>query len=172
MNIAKAKEHEYLKLLNRLVNQKKNEFAKLERLRSKRSSLENTMNKLEYKIMETECEIHTIERGMNRIWKGGARFGGNIGNQSPTKEDLVLRLSERMQFDYGFVEIALLVKNAVKKGIDEIDCRRIIDDFIYDGILYKIKPGFARFVGNWPSCSPMRDEMPKGHRSPKPRKGG
>lgn len=44
------------------------------------------------------------------------------------------------------MEINRLIEQAVSEGIDEIAARRIVDDLIYKGELYKVKPGFVKLV--------------------------
>ncbi len=58
----------------------------------------------------------------------------------------ILSIARRMQEQLGAVEIARLVEQAVDRKIDEITARRLVDDLIYKGELYKIKPGFVKLV--------------------------
>lgn len=58
----------------------------------------------------------------------------------------ILSIVQRMQDQLGAAEIARVVEQAVSENIDEITARRIVDDLIYKGELYKVKPGFVKLV--------------------------
>jgi len=58
----------------------------------------------------------------------------------------ILSIARRMQDQLGAVEIVRLIMQAEERGIEEITARRLIDDLIYKGELYKIKPGFVKIV--------------------------
>ncbi len=58
----------------------------------------------------------------------------------------ILLIAKRMQDQLGAVEIVRLIMQAEDRGIDEITARRLVDDLIYKGELYKIKPGFVKIV--------------------------
>ena len=58
----------------------------------------------------------------------------------------ILSIARRMQDQLGAVEIARLVMQCEERGIDEITARRLVDDLIYKGELYKVKPGFVKLV--------------------------
>ncbi len=62
------------------------------------------------------------------------------------KINSVLGIVQRMQQELGAAEIARVVEQAVNENIDEITARRIVDDLIYKGELYKVKPGFVKLV--------------------------
>lgn len=62
------------------------------------------------------------------------------------KINAVLTLAQKMQTQFGAVEISRLVEAAVSENMDEITARRIIDDLLYKGDLYKVKPGFVKLV--------------------------
>jgi hypothetical protein len=58
----------------------------------------------------------------------------------------ILSIARRMQDQLGAVEIVRLVMQCEERGIDEITARRLVDDLIYKGELYKVKPGFVKLV--------------------------
>jgi replicative DNA helicase Mcm len=63
------------------------------------------------------------------------------------KINSIMNIAQRIQSQLGAIEIARLVAQAVDEGIaDEMTVRRMIDDLIYKGELYKIKPGFVKIV--------------------------
>jgi replicative DNA helicase Mcm len=63
------------------------------------------------------------------------------------KINSIMNIAQRIQSQLGAIEIARLVAQAVDEGIaDEMSVRRMIDDLIYKGELYKIKPGFVKIV--------------------------
>jgi len=62
------------------------------------------------------------------------------------KINSVLDLARKMQAETGAVEIRRLVEAAIGHNIDEITAQRIVDDLIYKGELYKVKPGFVKIV--------------------------
>ncbi|MFA6489613.1 MAG: minichromosome maintenance protein MCM [Candidatus Micrarchaeia archaeon] len=62
------------------------------------------------------------------------------------KINTVLDLARKMQVEMGAVEIRKLVEAAVGHNMDEITAQRIVDDLIYKGELYKVKPGFVKIV--------------------------
>ena len=62
------------------------------------------------------------------------------------KINAILDLAKKIQLELGAVEIRKLVEEAISHNIDEITAQRIVDDLIYKGELYKIKPGFVKIV--------------------------
>ena len=62
------------------------------------------------------------------------------------KINAMLTMAQAIQQQLGAIEIARLVEQAVSGGIDEITARRIVDDLIYKGELYKVRPGFVKLV--------------------------
>ncbi len=59
----------------------------------------------------------------------------------------IMAIAARIQAQLGAIEVARLVAQATDEGItDEMTIRRMIDDLIYKGELYKIKPGFVKIV--------------------------
>ncbi|VVC02040.1 Minichromosome maintenance protein MCM [uncultured archaeon] len=62
------------------------------------------------------------------------------------KINSVLTIVQKMQDQLGAAEIARVVEEAVHQNMDEITARRIVDDLIYKGELYKVKPGFVKLV--------------------------
>lgn len=62
------------------------------------------------------------------------------------KINTVLDLARKMQVEMGAVEIRKLVEASVGHNMDEITAQRIVDDLIYKGELYKVKPGFVKIV--------------------------
>jgi replicative DNA helicase Mcm len=62
------------------------------------------------------------------------------------KINTLLNLAAGIQRELGVVEINRLVEQATGQNIDEVTARRLIDDLIYKGELYKVKPGFVKLV--------------------------
>jgi len=62
------------------------------------------------------------------------------------KINSILQIVQQMQEQLGAAEISRVVEEAAGKNIDEITARRIVDDLLYKGELYKVKPGFVRLV--------------------------
>jgi replicative DNA helicase Mcm len=62
------------------------------------------------------------------------------------KINAMLTIAAGIQQQLGAVEISRLIEQAVTENIDEITARRIVDDLIYKGELYKVKPGFVKLV--------------------------
>ena len=62
------------------------------------------------------------------------------------KINTVLDLARKIQNEMGAVEIRKLVEASIGHNLDEITAQRIVDDLIYKGELYKIKPGFVKIV--------------------------
>ena len=62
------------------------------------------------------------------------------------KINAILTIAQRMQAQLGVIEITRLMAQAADQNIDEITSRRIIDDLIYKGELYKVKPGVVKIV--------------------------
>jgi replicative DNA helicase Mcm len=59
----------------------------------------------------------------------------------------VLSLAAKIQAQLGVVDMGRLVAQAVDENVgDEIAVRRIVDDLIFKGELYKVKPGFVKIV--------------------------
>ena len=59
----------------------------------------------------------------------------------------IMGIALRIQTQLGAIEVVRLVGQATDEGIaDEMTVRRIVDDLIYKGELYKIKPGFVKIV--------------------------
>ncbi|MEM4348636.1 MAG: minichromosome maintenance protein MCM [Candidatus Anstonellaceae archaeon] len=58
----------------------------------------------------------------------------------------ILSIARKLQDQLGAVEISRLIMQAEERGIDEVTARRLIEDLIYKGELYKIKPGFVKIV--------------------------
>jgi hypothetical protein len=58
-----------------------------------------------------------------------------------------MSIAQRIQAQLGAIEVVRLVGQAVDEGVaDEMTVRRIVDDLIYKGELYKVKPGFVKIV--------------------------
>ncbi|MEM2138418.1 MAG: minichromosome maintenance protein MCM [Candidatus Anstonellaceae archaeon] len=62
------------------------------------------------------------------------------------KINTLLNLAASIQKELGVVEINRLVEQATTQNVDEVTARRLIDDLIYKGELYKVKPGFVKLV--------------------------
>jgi len=62
------------------------------------------------------------------------------------KYNAILDMAAKIQSQLGAVEISSLIASAVESGIDEVTARRMVEDLIYKGELYKIKPGFVKIV--------------------------
>ncbi|MFA6328602.1 MAG: minichromosome maintenance protein MCM [Candidatus Micrarchaeia archaeon] len=63
------------------------------------------------------------------------------------KINAIMGIAMRIQTQLGAIEVARLVGQATDEGIaDEMTVHRIVDDLIYKGELYKIKPGFVKIV--------------------------
>ena len=63
------------------------------------------------------------------------------------KINAIMAIAARIQAQLGTIEVVRLVGQATDEGIaDEMTVRRIVDDLIYKGELYKIKPGFVKIV--------------------------
>ncbi|MFA4982889.1 MAG: minichromosome maintenance protein MCM [Candidatus Micrarchaeia archaeon] len=62
------------------------------------------------------------------------------------KYNAILTFAQKIQDQLGAVEISSLIATSVESGIDEVTARRMVDDLIYKGELYKIKPGFVKIV--------------------------
>ena len=58
----------------------------------------------------------------------------------------ILSIVQKMQEQLGAAEIARVIEQAVSENTDEMTARRIVDDLIYKGELYKVKPGFVKLV--------------------------
>jgi len=64
------------------------------------------------------------------------------------KINTVLNIAQKLQAQLGAVEIVRLISQATEQGMDEITARRIVDDLIYKGELYKIRPGVVKITDN------------------------
>jgi len=63
------------------------------------------------------------------------------------KINTIMSIAQRIQTQLGAIEVVRLVGQATDEGVaDEMTVRRIVDDLIYKGELYKIKPGFVKIV--------------------------
>ena len=62
------------------------------------------------------------------------------------KINTLLTIAASMQKELGVVEINRLVEQATSQNVDEVTARRLVDDLIYKGELYKVKPGFVKLV--------------------------
>jgi len=63
------------------------------------------------------------------------------------KINSIMAIAARIQAQLGAIEVVRLVGQATDEGVaDEMTVRRMIDDLIYKGELYKIKPGFVKIV--------------------------
>jgi replicative DNA helicase Mcm len=63
------------------------------------------------------------------------------------KINSIMAIAARIQAQLGAIEVVRLVGQSVDEGIaDENTVRRMIDDLIYKGELYKVKPGFVKIV--------------------------
>ena len=63
------------------------------------------------------------------------------------KYNAILALAAKIQSQLGIIEITRLVAQSMDDNIaDEVTIRRMVDDLIYKGELYKIKPGFVKIV--------------------------
>ena len=63
------------------------------------------------------------------------------------KINSIMSIAQRIQTQLGAIEVVRLVGQATDEGVaDEMTVRRIVDDLIYKGELYKIKPGFVKIV--------------------------
>ena len=63
------------------------------------------------------------------------------------KYNAILALAAKIQSQLGIIEITRLVAQSMDENIaDEVTIRRMVDDLIYKGELYKIKPGFVKIV--------------------------
>lgn len=62
------------------------------------------------------------------------------------KINTVLDLARKIQAEAGEIEIRKLVEASIGHNMDEITAQRIVDDLIYKGELYKIRPGVVKMV--------------------------
>ncbi|MFA6214306.1 MAG: minichromosome maintenance protein MCM [Candidatus Micrarchaeia archaeon] len=63
------------------------------------------------------------------------------------KINTIMSIALRLQTQLGAIEVIRLVGQATDEGVaDEMTVRRIVDDLIYKGELYKVKPGFVKIV--------------------------
>ncbi|HIH30382.1 TPA: minichromosome maintenance protein MCM, partial [Candidatus Micrarchaeota archaeon] len=62
------------------------------------------------------------------------------------KINSILSIVQKLQSELGAAEIVRVIDQAVSENVDEITARRIVDDLIYKGELYKVKPGFVKLV--------------------------
>ncbi|MFA5930349.1 MAG: minichromosome maintenance protein MCM [Candidatus Micrarchaeia archaeon] len=63
------------------------------------------------------------------------------------KINTIMGIALRIQTQLGAIEVVRLVGQATDEGVaDEMTVRRIVDDLIYRGELYKVKPGFVKIV--------------------------
>ena len=63
------------------------------------------------------------------------------------KINAIMGIALRIQTQLGAIEVVRLVGQATDEGVaDEMTVRRIVDDLIYKGELYKVKPGFVKIV--------------------------
>lgn len=62
------------------------------------------------------------------------------------KMETIMSIVRSMQKEYDMVEITKVVENAKNYNIEEQLARRLIDDLIYQGELYKLKHGFVKVV--------------------------
>jgi len=62
------------------------------------------------------------------------------------KINSILDMARKIQSEFGAVEIRRLVEQSISHNIDEITAQRIVDDLIYKGELYRVKPGFVKLV--------------------------
>jgi len=63
------------------------------------------------------------------------------------KINSIMAIALRIQSQLGAIEVVRLVAQATDEGVaDEMTVRRMIDDLIYKGELYKVKPGFVKIV--------------------------
>jgi len=59
----------------------------------------------------------------------------------------ILTLAQKIQAQLGIIEINRLIAQAVDERVaDEQTIRRMVDDLVYKGEFYKIKPGFVKIV--------------------------
>ncbi|MCX6769376.1 MAG: minichromosome maintenance protein MCM [Candidatus Micrarchaeota archaeon] len=59
----------------------------------------------------------------------------------------ILTLAQKIQTQLGIIEINRLIAQAVDEHVaDEQTVRRMVDDLVYKGEFYKIKPGFVKIV--------------------------
>ncbi len=62
------------------------------------------------------------------------------------KINTILRVAQEIQNKLGVVEISRLKDQAAGENVDERTAQRIIEDLIYKGELYKVKPGYVKLV--------------------------
>ncbi|MFA5108177.1 MAG: minichromosome maintenance protein MCM [Candidatus Micrarchaeia archaeon] len=58
----------------------------------------------------------------------------------------ILAIAKELQSKYDMVEINMIYKEAEKINISETDARRLLDELVYNGDLYKVKHGYVKVV--------------------------
>ncbi|MCX8194971.1 MAG: minichromosome maintenance protein MCM [Candidatus Micrarchaeota archaeon] len=62
------------------------------------------------------------------------------------KINAILSIVQRMQAQLGAAEIKKVVEEATSANIDETTAHRLVEELIFKGELYKVKPGFVKLV--------------------------
>jgi replicative DNA helicase Mcm len=63
------------------------------------------------------------------------------------KFNSILNIGQKLQTQLGIIEINRLIAQAMDENVaDEQTIRRMVDDLIYKGELYKVRPGFVKIV--------------------------
>lgn len=65
------------------------------------------------------------------------------------KINTIIGITKELQKQYDLVEINKIIERCAEYKIDEITARRIIDELVYKGDLYKARPGFVKTVDNY-----------------------
>ncbi|MFH1306837.1 MAG: minichromosome maintenance protein MCM [Candidatus Micrarchaeota archaeon] len=61
----------------------------------------------------------------------------------------IFAISKELQKKFDVVEINKIIEESEKINISEIDARRFLDELIYKGDLYKVKPGYVKVVDQY-----------------------
>ncbi len=65
------------------------------------------------------------------------------------KINQILVIAKQLQKKYDLVEINMIIEEAKKENISEADARKLLEELIYNGDLYKVKHGYVKTVDGY-----------------------